>query len=897
MIGQTVSHYRVLEKLGEGGMGVVYRARDTHLDRDVALKFLPAHISASEQDKARFIQEAKAASALNHPNVCTIHDIREHEGQMFIVMEFVDGQTLMEKRGTIPLPKAIDIGIQIAEGLAAAHEKGIVHRDIKPENIMVRKDGIAQIMDFGLAKLRGNVSRLTKEGSTVGTAGYMSPEQVQGQETDHRSDIFSLGVLLHELCTGQLPFKGVHEAALLYEIVNVDPPPMSSVKPGIDPALDAIVRECLEKDPNERTQSAKQVSIDLKRFSRGSGRRRVSGTMASGPPPGERSVPAGYRPGHGPGRKRIIWAAGIAITVVAAAFAAWESGVLDASRSRDVIRFMYTLPAGLQFAPSIDISPDGKQFAYLGIDPAMQRVYVRALSSLESRPLSGTESARPVAGTEAAESVFFSKDGEWLGFVSDGQLRKISLRGGSAIALCPVSFFRGGSWGDDNSIVFAPSPTSGLWRIPSAGGTAQQVTTVDSSAGEISHRYPDMLPGSTSVLFTVKTKTIMRFSDAKIAVQRLDSREKKILIEGGSFARYIPTGHILFGRGGSLYAVPFDPYRLELKGSPVQVLDGGMLAEAWGSMTVCVSRSGTILYAPGGPSVGDSNLVLLYDRKGHAVPLVDSPDTYGSVALSPDRQRFVAYMNAANDDIWVYDIRRHLRTRFTFAGGDNWYPLWTPDGKHIVYTAERGGPVNIFWKLADGGGAEERLASGTEQQYPTSFSSDGRFLAFHQANHAGDMDVWILPLDGDRTPRTFLHTPFDESFASFSPDGHWLCYQSNESGQTEIYAAPFPRGEGKSQISIGGGMSPSWVKGGREIIYFKPSTMSFMSVPITFTPELRPGRIEELFRVRSAPGYIPNISPDGEHIAVVLRGPQSQITKLVVVVNWFEELKRQLSTQ
>jgi len=894
MIGQTVSHYKVLEKLGEGGMGVVYKAQDSKLDRTVALKFLPPHLHASEPDKARFMQEAKAAAALNHPNICVIHSIEELDGQLFIVMEYVDGHTLHEKKGAISFKQAIDIGIQIADGLAAAHEKGIVHRDMKPENIMVRKDGIVQIMDFGLAKLRG-VTRLTKEGSTVGTAGYMSPEQIQGQDVDHRSDIFSLGVVLYELFTGQLPFRGLHETALSYEIVNVDAPSMSSVKPDIDPALDAIVLECLEKDPNERTQSARQVSVDLTRFRRGSSRQRASRTMTAHPLADQQKIQAGGQPTKATGLKRIAFPAGILFLALVAAFAVWKVILGSGTRSTDVLRYTYAIPPAQALAPTIDISADGKRIAYVGLTATGQQVFVRALSDLEGRPVSGTQGGLGPSGYAAV--AFFSRDGEWLGFVSDGKLKKISLHGGSAITLCPIAFLRGASWGDDNTIVFAPDPTSCLWRISADGGTPSRVTTLDSSTGEISHRYPEILPGSKAVLFTVKTNSIARFSDARIAVQQFNSKEKKILIEGGSFARYIPTGHLLFGRGGSIYAVPFDPDRLELKGSPVQVLDGGMFVESWGLMTLAVSQSGTLVYAPGGPVLGDSNSILLYDRKGHAKPLVDAPGGYASVAISFDRQRIATYISAANDDIWVYDIQRHLPTRFTFGGGNNWYPLWTPDGKRIIYAAERGGPANLFWKSADGGGTEERLATGPTTQYPTSWTSDGKLLAFHQANATGNSDLWILPLEGGRTPRPFLQTRFNEEFASFSPDGHWLVYQSNESGQPEVYAVPFPKGEGKSQISTGGGMHPHWTKAGREIIYYKPSTMSFMRVPVTLSPGLHPGNAEELFRLPDAPFYMPDVSPDGEHIAVVLAGQQLQVTKLIVVVNWFEELKKQLAAK
>ena len=887
MIGQMISHYKVLEKLGEGGMGVVYKAEDTTLKRTVALKFLPQHVSSSETDKARFLLEAQATAALNHPNICTIYAIEEHEGQIFIAMELIEGQTLKEKHGTVTLQKAIEIGIQVAEGLSAAHEKGIVHRDIKPENIMVRKDGLVQIMDFGLAKLRASrASRLTKEGSTVGTAGFMSPEQVQGQETDHRSDIFSFGVLLYELFTGELPFKGVHETALLYEIVNVDPAPMITIKPEIDPELDRIVLECLQKEPDERYNSVKDIAKDLKRFKRESSRQRASRITSVRSIPSLQPSSTANQPAVQSGFKRWVWPIVflVSILVVSGTLLKIFSG--NQSVSKDVIKFDVTLPSDQQLGQYLDVSPDGKKIAYVARGNNFSGIYLRDISETE---------AHPITGTDGAFVVFFPPKGDWIGFFEGAKLKRISLRGGSPVTIAAVDNLRGADVGDDNTIIYSPNSTSALWRISADGGVPQAVTTLDSSAGEINHRYPEVLPGSKAVLFTVKTNSITKFSEAKIAVQRLDGSKKKILIEGGSFAKYIPSGHLLYGQGGSLYAVGFDPDRLELLGSPVRVLDGGMFYEGFGSMILGVSQTGTLAFAPGGPFPQDSNEVVVYDRKGNVRPLIATPGPYASVAVSPDRQRLATYIVAANDDIWLYDISRELRTRFTFAGGDNWFPQWSPDGKHVVYTAERqGGAPNLFWKPTDGSGTEERLARGPNVQFATSWSTDGKFLAFYQANEAGNSDVWILPMDGDKTPHPFLHSAFNEGWPSFSPDGHWLAYESDESGRAEIYAVPYPAGNGKWHISTGGGSYPAWRKNGSEIIYLD-DTHNFMGVPITATTTLQPGSAKKLFQLPDFPLWAPDVSADGEQIAVALPGKHLRLTKFVVVVNWFEELKKKLA--
>ena len=549
MIGETISHYKILEKLGEGGMGVVYKAQDTKLDRFVALKFLPAHLAASDQDKARFIQEAKSAAALNHPNVCSIIDIQEHEGsqgekQLFIVMEFIDGQTLQDKKSSITQKQAIDYAIQIAEGLAAAHEKGIVHRDIKPENIMIRKDGIVQVMDFGLAKLMG-VSRLTKQGSTVGTLGYMSPEQVQGQETDHRSDIFSFGVLLYEMLTGRSPFNGAHESAILYEIVNVDVPPMSTIKPEIDVELDRIVLECMEKDPNERMQSIKQVAIDLNRFKRTSSRTRLSrtfSTIQSIKTPDKEQM-------HGKtttSLTQFFWpllAGVLALAVIAIFWMHSRSGNEQSTVARLVVPLPKDEFLNISVYPAIAISPDGARIVYR----ANGRLYLRNLNSYVSTPISGTE---------YAGSPFFSPDSRWIGFFADGRLKKVLVSGGTPIDLADAPDNRGGVWGKDGKIVFAPTSSVGLSCISDAGGPIEVITVPDSILKERTHRWPSMLPDGKTVLFTVgDIETPDYYDDATIDAVNLETKKRTVVLKGAAVARYLPNGFLVYERAGVLLAV------------------------------------------------------------------------------------------------------------------------------------------------------------------------------------------------------------------------------------------------------------------------------------------------------------------------------------------------------
>lgn len=801
MIGQVISHYKIMEKLGEGGMGIVYKAQDTNLDRFVALKFLPERLSNSEQDRARFLQEAKAASALNHPNICTIYGIEEQNGQLFIAMEMVEGQTLTEKKNSIGFKQAVDIGIQLAEGLAAAHEKGIAHRDIKPDNIMIRKDGIAQIMDFGLAKLRG-VSRLTKEGSTVGTAGYMSPEQVQGQDADHRSDIFSLGVVLYELIAGQLPFRGVHETALMYEIVNVEAQPVTTIKPELDPEMDRIVLECLQKEPGERYQSAGDVAKDLRRFKRESGRQRLS-RIASSP---TFTVPDRAPASSGKSLRGLVMPALVLSMLAVIAFLSWALWQTSITSSRPVAHFSIDLPeeAPIQGGDiGLCVSPDGKYLAYVGAQPQ---------TALYLRPLGQYEVVR-LAGTDFAAYPTFSPDGQWIAFAAPDRIRKISIFGGAPQDICKTSGqVRGLWWGEDNKIYFGHIQ-NGISSVSANGGEPELITTLDLPSGEISHRFPQLLPDGKSILYTIKPNNIGTFDDALIAIQKIGSPDKKILIRGGTYARYLPDGFLTYVRGNSILGVKFDPADGQITASPSVLLTGGWLNSSSGDAKYSFTRSGMLAYIPLGPDSFNINTVGWIDQKGNLQDVITEKRPYTDVSLSRDGQKVAVTIGAANDDIWVYTIARKTLTRLTFGGGNHGSPRWSVNDKYLFYLAENGQSVNICRKPWDGSSGEEVILN-SRLSYLINCTPDGKYLAF-----AKDGDIWIQPLEEKKEPAILIQSPANEAWASFSPDGRWVAYSSEESGHSEVYVVPFLEKGGKWQISSGGGFAPIWSHNGKQIFY------------------------------------------------------------------------------
>jgi len=913
MIGETISHYQIIAKLGEGGMGVVYKARDTKLDRDVALKFLPAHLAASEQDKARFVQEAKAAAALNHPNVCSIIDIQEHdvpgstEKQMFIVMEFVDGQTLREMTAghapgtTISLKQAIDIGVQVSDGLAAAHEKGIVHRDIKPENIMIRRDGIAQVMDFGLAKLRASgskITRLTTKGSTVGTAGYMSPEQVTGQEADHRSDIFSLGVLLYELFTGELPFKGVHETALAYEIVNVDPAPMSVIRPALDPALDAIVLECLAKEKTERYQSVAEVAKELRRFKRESSRKSVSRISAvrSGaqipaimPPAGSGTYPAmgsaeytAISPTVGTGRRALLPWAVAAIFLLVAAFFGWKS-LTTVVPPPEELRLNVTPPPGGAYdifgGGGIAISPDGKMVAFVASDSTRKSfLYLRSLRE---------ESSRKLPGTEDAYYPFWSPDNKTIAFFIRGKLKKIDVVGGSPLTICDAGFGRGGTWNSSGVILFAPTQGSGLSRVNATGGEVTPVTVLDTTKGDNTHRWAHFLPDGEHYLYLVRSSRGENTDNAVIHIGSLDSTGSRKLMTVNSNVEY-GDGYLFFLLERTLMAQRFDIEALALVGDPFAITENVTYSRNFNRGVFSVSFDGRVVFRPGEGWRGSS--IKWYDRAGRETGGIQEPGRYINIRLSPDGKKLAVEERddaGGNIDIWMQDLERGVKSRLTFNAAPDRVPVWTPDGKQIIFTSTREGKTSFFKKNAEGIGAAEAIYSSDIYKRPYSIARDGRYLVFYQKKPNGLDDLYALPLTGKPEPVEVLKDDFDKDTPVFSPDGKWIAYDSDESGTYSVYIIPFPPTGGRWQVTAQEAANPVWSKDGKELFFLSGENELMVSKISAEAGVLRVGNPERLFSTSFRGSESPyDVSPDGKRIIAIASERDDETASLTMIMNW-----------
>ena len=906
MIGETVLQYTILEKLGEGGMGEVYKAQDTKLDRFVALKFLPSSMTATEADKARFIQEAKAASALNHTNVCTIYDIQEYESspgekKLFIVMEFVDGETLAVKKN-LSVKQILEIGTQAAEGLAAAHEKGIVHRDIKPENIMVRKDGRVQIMDFGLAKLYAGTeaSRLTQAGTRMGTVGYMSPEQVQGQDVDHRSDIFSLGVVLYELLAGESPFKGVHETAILYEIVNVDPEPVSVRKQGLDPELDGILFECLEKDKDERYQSARELAKDLKRVKRDTARQRQSRITTVRPSAfhDSRQFTAGMavptsadlgdqqQAAHGSIAYRLLyntkifWGLSAIFLVVAVILFVHPFGSKETVQE---VKATILPPLGVTFdnpiGSNITISPRGHYISFIGSDSTgTSKLWLRPINSMTARPLAN-------AGNDAYP--FWSPDEKFIAYFSDHKLMKVSLNEGTSLIICDAPSGRGGTWNDDGTIVFAPNPTGGLAKVPFTGGTAEAFLETDSAA--LSFRWPYFLPDGEHFLYSTQNSQSGSSPLDKIFVGSLSGDRGKAILTVPSNAKY-SNGYVFYVRQSILLAQKFDPGSMTLSGDGMPIAENLQYYDIRISGSFSVSRTGTIVYQEEHPE--DSKAVL-FDLKGNVVKTLFKNRVYRTARFSPDGKKiaFDAYdQSDKNIDVWTYDIQRNVTTRLTFDAAVDFIPAWTPDGKQIVYSSNPGnGSFNMYIKNSDGSGQASRLYESPNNMYATDFSLDGRYLmcaVVGISSNSSSWDIAVLPLKGDRKLENILASDFTERWGAFSPNGKWIAYSSNESGKFQVYITPFHGGSGKWQISIDGGAFPVWMDHGKKIYFFTRDNKIFAADINESGTSLSPDKPYLVFSISNPNIGLYEIDPSGKYVLGSIPDNKKAPSQLSLVTNW-----------
>jgi serine/threonine protein kinase/Tol biopolymer transport system component len=887
MIGTTILHYEILEQLGEGGMGVVYKAKDTKLDRFVALKFLTKNIGTSDSDRQRFLQEAKAAATLNHPNICTVYDVSEFEGKPFIAMEFIDGETLRDRKNNISFKQSVEIAIQVAEALSAAHEKGIVHRDIKPENVMLRKDGLVQIMDFGLAKMQG-VTRLTREGNTVGTMGYMSPEQVQGFNVDHRTDIFSFGVLLYELISGQSPFKGLHETAIIYEIVNVDPEPVTILKPELPPDLDAIILECLAKEPDERYQSAKEIVKDLRKLKRESSRQTASRILAvrkSQISSGSRLAPMTTEFETIPQKKAFrfnYWmAASAVLTLIIVALAGYYFSVLRTEP--ELLRLSFETADGTIFNSTngghIAVSPDGAMIVYVATDSVgKDNLWVRSLNSPTAILLSGTDNAI---------YPFWSHDSRMIGYFADGKLKKIDAKGGPSFTICDAASGRGGTWNANGVIVFSPVSNGALHQVAAAGGMSKPVTVLDSLELEVNNRWPFFLPDNEHFLYTAQTNKASLDEDAEqIRIGSLSGGNGPVLIRATSNAVY-DGGYILYYKQNSILMQPFDAGALKLSGDPAPIVENVLYSRVRSKGAFTVSQTGRMVYLGTSKS---SDEMAIYSSNGliqNRIRIKSSPTT---ATFSPDGQFYALdiYDEAAkNTDLWIHDIARNSDTRLTFDKGVEIVPAWSPDAKKVYFSSNRSGTFSIYEKNSNGTGDETLLYSTKNPAYCTDVSNDGtKMLISVQTQGVQKWDVGLFDLATKKyTP--LLTSEFNEWVATFSPDGKWFTYKSNETGRYEVYIRPTDGSPSKWQVSTNGGENPRWSRNGKEILY-PISDQQIVSTAVSVSGnQIEVGKSVQLFKID--PGFqnsVSDISSDGKMI-LTSRTLNTQLLKNgSLIVNW-----------
>ena len=898
--GARLGPYEIVTLIGVGGMGEVYTARDTRLERTVAVKVLQKDFVDRSDRRRRFETEARAISSLHHPHICTLFDVGEQDGLAFLVMEYLEGETLDDRltRGLLTPKEVLAFSSQIADALDHAHGEHFVHRDLKPSNVILTPSG-AKLLDFGLVRhtvepvlptmsstLSFDQRKLTAEGTLVGTFQYMAPEQLEGKETDGRTDIFALGTLMYEMATGQKAFAGSSQASLIASILTYEPPPVSSARrdAALPPALDHVIERCLAKTPAERWQTARDIKLELEWIA-GAGDQ-VKRTMSW------RRVRR---------REAIAWVVAVIATIVAAIAAARLT--VRETPVPDITRFVVTPPAGSLVESSenttrMAVSPDGRFLAFVATTNSQPQLWIRALGSL---------TAQPLAGTDGAVSPFWSPDSRFIGFFSrgTGELKKIEVSGGPARTICAAQMEGVPAWGRDGTILFTQF-LDGIYRVSGEGGTPARVTTVNKARGELNHYWPSFLPDGRRFIYltTALDRNGMRATPS-LHVASLDSPDVTLLTRTHSKMVYSPPGYLLFVEQGALLAQTFDAATLKLTGEPVKIAEGLGYYRTLGNAAFSVSTAGVLAYQG---ATDDSQLVW-YDRRGTVTDTGWGKQNYGTVRFSPDAQSVavdVVDPHTGTADIWIYDLSRGTPIRFTSDLDDESDPVWAPDGRRIMFRMNRGGPAslrlgsaapNLFARTLGVTSEEELLVADRAPLNPEDWSSDGQWIAYINNTRQTATDLWMLPIAGDRKPWSFAATRFAEWGARFSPNSARVAFVSTESGTPEVYVSTVRKSREKMRVSIGGGTSPRWRRDGGALFYALPDNRSIMTAPIEWTPTFKVGIPALLFTMPAEArsglrGTMYDVMPDGERFLINVSLGEPGSSQITVVQNWAAGLKR-----
>jgi Tol biopolymer transport system component/predicted Ser/Thr protein kinase len=866
-------------------MGEVYRARDTKLGRDVAIKVLPEEFFEEKERIARFEQEAKSLAAVSHPHIAALYSFEEISGRHLLVMELVEGETLMDRllKGPLLPDQVLKTGIEIASALDAAHRAGIVHRDLKPGNVMLTKSGV-KLLDFGLAKAlapEGTVESLTsapttardvtREGEILGTLSYMAPEQLEGKKPDSRTDIFALGATLYETATGRKTFTGTSQASLITAIMTSEPQPISVVQPMTPPALDRVVKTCLAKDPDDRWQSAHDVKLQIQSIADGGSQAGLPATLVA---PRE-------------SRGRLAWClAGICLAAaVVLAVVHFRQARIEARPTR----FILLPPEQTTFAigpaaPQAAVSPDGHYVAFAATTSDRKtHLWLRPLDSL---------AAQRLVGTEDAGLPFWSPDSRFIGFFAQGKLKRIDPFGGPPQTLCDAPAGNGGTWNREGLIVFAPNREGALARVSATGGIPAAATALDRRRQETGHAWPQFLPDGRRFLFLALSG---QRENRGLYVGSVGSEGARRVLKTEVRSVYAPPGYLLFLQQGTLMAQWCNPDRLELSGEPVAVAEGVAYNSFNGRDTFSVSENGVLVYRTGRLGGLPTSELVWFDRGGKRIGSVEGPGMYLRPALSPDGKRIAVERidpQTGAHDIWLVDPALSTFLRLTFGSSNQTHPVWSPDGSRIVFASDREGATNLYQKTSSGAGGEELLLRSETAKYVLDWSPDGRFIAYESQDPKTGTDLWMLPLFGDRKPFPLLQTEFNEGQGQFSPDGRWMAYVSDESGKREVYVQTFPASGGKWQISDAGGAYPRWRRDGKELFYVTAG-QKLMAVTVQTDSTFQAGRPHALFEPRFFQPVIPYaVSADGQRFLVNTPLEEDNSSPVTVVLNWTAELKK-----